>query len=1699
MRVRVLGSIEAENSDPVPLGGPTQRRILAMLALDAGDIVALDRLVDAIWVDGDLPANAERNVRTYVHRLRTAFGDGHADLIETAPPGYRLLLDGVLLDSKQFEDLASRADRLAGSGDLTKALETIEEAEGLWRGRPFGEFADEQWAMSEAERLTELHVGLREIQVAALLATGRAGAAVEAEALAREFPLRERPRSLLMQALYHSGRQAEALRAFQDYRALLIEEIGVEPSTELTALDQAIAAGNLHLDTPTRTVGAYELHDKIGEGAFAIVYRGTQTGLDRDVAIKAIRAELANHADFIRSFEAEAQMVAHLEHPHIVPLYDFWREPDRAFLVMRWLTGGTLQTNLAEGPWTLQRTTQMVQEIGSALTFAHHNGVIHRDVKPGNVLLDDEDLTYLTDFGIALEAEPASPSTDVAGLAACAREALGGDQPHSADAAVIPAAVGATLDKASAADPGQRYQDVAEFVAAFTEAGTLGDGLAAGQPSAPPLAPEDLENPYKGLRAFGEGDADDFFGRDGLIEELVERMAGAASDAGLLAVVGPSGSGKSSLVRAGLVPALRDGAVDGSDRWFVTTMVPGVDPFEELETALLRVAVNPPTSLRSQLADGDRGIHRSVRRVLPDDSTPLLLVIDQFEELFTLCEDDELRGQFLLALATAVTDPNSPLRVVLTLRADFYDRPLRHSEFATLVKQNTVTVTPLAGTELEQAIVDPAARQGVEFEPGLVAELITAAGNQPGSLPLLQYTLTELFDTNVSGLLLQDSYNELGGLTGALARRADDIYNSSPPEQQQATRRLFGRLITLGEGNEDTRRRVLLSELSSDPATEASISRYGDARLLTFDRDPETREPTVEVAHEALIREWPRLRTWVEEDRQGLRVHRHLTTSAGAWAERGRDDGDLYRGVRLDAAESWIDAAQPALNDLETEFLATSTARRDAEAEADRKRTRRLRRLLVTTAIVAIIALIAGAFAIREQRRADDEASKAQENASLADERADEAANNAELAATSASSAEAALAAGDVERLRAVAVATAPTTSETAALLAVEAYLLDPSNESLSVLQQVLTARPGFKGNIEAGPYSNGELLDDGVTFVVAGREMVDVWDLDSRVLLHSIPHPTTEGDATLGISSDGSVAAVRAGSDQTAVYNALSGETTAELQHDSPTSDLAVSPDGALLAVAQLGGTVEIWDLSSQELSQTIATGADDVRLIAWTPDGESLAAVTDLADVQLWRPGTEEPVWMAGGPESDQGVALVTRPNVLLFSSDGSTLLVDSGAFGSQIRVFDVIDGNQPYPPTFRSTTGATVPGDLLFWRDEAALTVVAPGDSDIRVYDLTTGESEPLPSTVPNGSDWSYSEQMDVVVAATGSIQFWSLDGTGPLERRVPYSPDQQEALDAFGGNIYTSLNDAATELLVSVVALPGTPGAMLVDLDDARMSSEIISSGLSVSNGFGSYTWWVGDPGMQMLDDSRDPLGPPVPFAFDTSDVKASLDGRFFALSRFGGLVNLYRGDGELVEILDMGLPPSFEGIIGVSLTADGELLLAQANEFTVMWRTEDLEEVPIEVPDDWVFAILAGDWLFATIEDGSIQRFDPLTLEPVGQPFIGHNAGAGQYEFDESMQRLATLGLGDGVRVWDMDTAEPLGREVPGRPISIELSQDGRTLTTAVDDGVSLWNYDTENWAEIACEMAGRNLNEEEWEQLGPRTIERRATCPQYPL
>jgi ABC-type glycerol-3-phosphate transport system substrate-binding protein/energy-coupling factor transporter ATP-binding protein EcfA2 len=870
----------------------------------------------------------------------------------------------------------------------------------------------------EIAHLEELRIAAKEELIEADLALGRHRELVaELETLIGRHPFRERLWGQLIVALYRSGRQGDALAAYNRARNVLTEELGIDPSPELRRLQEQVLRQDAALELTGEPLRGYRLLEQIGHGAFGVVHRAFQPDLGREVAVKVVNPRLANHPEFIRRFEAEAQLVSRLEHPHIVPLYDYWREPQGAYLVMRYLRGGSLHQALTQGPLEDDRAVRLVEQVAMALHSAHRQGVVHRDVKPANILFDEDVNAYLSDFGIAKDLAAAEIATDRASSSPFAYylspEEVRGDAPtHRTDIYSLglvlyecltgrhafaetppeellekharepvpsvrslrpdlPEAVDGVIARATAKDPEARFPDAPSLAASFREA-----FIPAAQ------APARVEavgprNPFKGLRPFFEADAGDFFGRDGSTQEALSRLREDVVGSRFLAVVGPSGSGKSSLVRAGIVPALRRGGLPGSQGWFFVDLVPGAHPFEELDDALVRIAVDPRPGVVELLERHEDGLMRVAEVILPPEDSELLLVIDQFEEVFTLVDDEDTRTRFLDAIVAATTDPRSRVRVVVTLRADFYDRPLQYKRFGELLAARTYAVTPLSVGELERAVAGPAEAVGVGVDARLVGEVVAEVADRPGALPLLQYALTELFEERRDSTLTLEAYRELGGVSGALARRAEDLYGRLNQVGQEATRQLFLRLVGLGEaGSEDTRKRVLRSELTSlevdRESMEAAIDTFGNRRLLSFDRDPETRGPTVEVAHETLLREWGRLRDWIESAREDLRMHARLSTAARDWLDADRGPDYLLTGSRLEQVDQGTRTSSIRLTEQERQYLDAGLAQREAELAAERERRSRearlerrvLVRMRALVAVLAVASLVAASLTV---------------------------------------------------------------------------------------------------------------------------------------------------------------------------------------------------------------------------------------------------------------------------------------------------------------------------------------------------------------------------------------------------------------------------------------------------------------------------------------------------------------------------------------------------------------------------------------------------------------------------------------------------------------------------------------------------------------------------------------------------------------
>jgi len=661
--------------------------------------------------------------------------------------------------------------------------------------------------------------------------------------------------------------------------------------------------------------------------------------------------------------------------------------------------------------------------------------------------------------------------------------------------------------------------------------------------------------PYRGLSAFQEADTAFFFGRAACTAKLVE----AVGRTPFVAVVGASGSGKSSLVRAGLLPALRQNQLPGSATWEFALFSPWQSPLSQLAAPLVAL-LEPEMSevdrlaetrkLADYLREGRVSLAEVVRRIL--DKQPgtgrLVLVADQFEELFTLCRDETERQRFLAELLAVANDQNW-VTVLLTLRADFYGQALSYRPLAERVDAGLVNVLPMSPEELRQAIERPASLVGLKFEDGLVKRILEDS-QEPGALPLLEFALTELWERRRGGWLSHQAYEDIGRVAGAIGETAEREYGKLAAQSQgDLVRRVFLRLVRPGEETEDTRQRATLQELAVWPEDEAAVhavvTALADARLVTTGRDEATGQPAVEVAHEALIRGWPRLREWVDQDRAFLLWRQRLKAVLEEWERLKRDEGALLHGALLGEAEQWLAQRGDDLNPEERAFIQASVAAREQERqrelEQERRFATRLGCLATCLFILCWVAVGFAGFAIAKRN-------EAQHNATVA--RARQLAAQASLSVNE-----------DTER---------------AILLALEAitttYKVDGSYlpEAEGALRQAIWAGPeriALKGHTD--PVLAVAFSQD--------RKWLATASLDCTARLWDAV--TVTGQSVLTLTG-----------------------------HTGPVSAVAFSPNGTLLATASDDETARLWNTVTGQSVFTLTGHTGSVSAVAFSQDGQLL-----------------------------------------------------------------------------------------------------------------------------------------------------------------------------------------------------------------------------------------------------------------------------------------------------------------------------------------------------------------------------------------------------------------------------------------------------------------------------------------------------------
>jgi len=692
---------------------------------------------------------------------------------------------------------------------------------------------------------------------------------------------------------------------------------------------------------------------------------------------------------------------------------------------------------------------------------------------------------------------------------------------------------------------------------------------ASSQPIVPtpaPMLPPTFapRNPYKGLRAFESDDQRDFFGRDGLTQILIAHLEHTR----FLPIIGASGSGKSSIVKASLLPKLQ--AIH-PDWIFLPEMVPGTNPVERLSLALFEQFGGSVVDIRKDLdtLPGSRGLHLRVSPFAKKSGARVLLFVDQFEELFTLTTDEDERQRFIDLLTTAATEPDGALTVILTMRADFDDRPMAFTDLLRLLEANRQAIPPLSLTDIRDVIEKPAALDDVQmtFEDGLVAELVFDVRDQVGALPLLQFTLDQLFEKcrdNPDRRLTFAAYREIGGLRGALTKHAEATYAALPSDEHRTlTRALFLRLIEPGTTEQDTtRRRAALNELDlSNPAQSALMrecrDRFIAARLLTT--NDLAGMTTIEVSHETLIRAWTRLGNWLQSARGDLGLQKQISQDAAAWIARGTkaDDDGLYRGLVLINAQDWAKRNAPSVG--EQRFIDASMARQTTVDMADKQQQQELINTQRGAAFMALMALIWVFVSIRTSANAQ--------------QRVDVANTQVGVALT-----------------------------QTLAPIAVQVQNDKNLSESLRLASLASGVLASITGDANAA-----------VLLGIRGLKTTYSAQVDA-VLVKALeaPHAKlafsghTSTVMSVVFSPDGRYALTGSTDNSAQLWDTVSGQTIHIFSgHTDRVYSVAFSSDGRFILTGSYDKTARLWDIASGQTVRTFSGHTAAVRSVAFSSDG--------------------------------------------------------------------------------------------------------------------------------------------------------------------------------------------------------------------------------------------------------------------------------------------------------------------------------------------------------------------------------------------------------------------------------------------------------------------------------------------------------------
>jgi WD40 repeat protein len=1094
---------------------------------------------------------------------------------------------------------------------------------------------------------------------------------------------------------------------------------------------------------------------------------------------------------------------------------------------------------------------------------------------------------------------------------------------------------------------------------------------------------------------------------------------------------------------------------------------PTVHPLAALATQLAALTGADDVIVAKELVVGSQRAGAVLREALhvriggDDSGARVVVVVDQFEELFTLCTDDQQRRTFIdllseLASPRSDTEDPQPVGVVVVgVRADFYAACVSYPHLRAALQDNPLVVGPMSSTELREAILYPAQDVGLDVEEGLVELLLgdlgdtattTAESGMPnyeaGRLPLLAHALRATWQQCHGHILTVKGYRTTGGIPRAVATTAEDVFTRLDTNQQRIARRVFLRLTALGEGTEDTRRRVRRDELDADgelPDTAVVVDRLAAARLVILGED------TVEIAHEALIQAWPRLRQWLTDDRAGLRTYRQLTEAAHAWAVLDRDSGALYRGARLTLAREWADRDEHRgdLNRLERAFLDTSVELEERERTGLRRRARHLRVLAVGLAFLLLVVTVVSVVAIHQRQDAV----------------------HARQVAVS-------------RQLAAEALAMVDFRPGTAMLLSVEAFRIAPTVEARSALLS-MSAHESYRGefNAHAEAISEVAFSPDGRTLATASRDQtVTLWDMMRRTRLATLTGHTT-WLRTVAFSPDGRLLAT-GGDDQKAVLWDLAGRTQlATLTgHTGRIRHIVFSPDGRTLATASHDQTVMLWDTDRHMRLATLTGHTGSVPNVAFSPDGRILATASADQTIGLWDSGTGMRLaTLSGHTKAVSAVA---------FSPDGRILA--SAGNDHTVMLWDIERRTQ-----LATLTGHTGPVRAVEFSPDGRILASAGHDRTVMLWDTErrtrlatlTGHTGAIYTLAFNPQDLTLASAGEDGMVVLRNPTLLALSGHTDWVNDVAFSPD--------GHTLATASTDQNvmlwdTERRTPLATLTGNTGpvnAVAFSPDGRTLAT---ATGAQEPPRILDYTLSVWSPAERAS---------PVKLTGHTdvvTDVAFSSDGRTLATASRDRTVGLW----DMASRTRLAtLTGHTNRVNAVAFSPDGHTLATASSDRTVaLWdvasrtrlailtgNTEPITAVTFS-PDGRALATASRDQALMLWDVASGTRLATLT---------GHSGvinPMATVAFSPDGRTLASTSVDRTVALWDVASRTRLATLTghTDQLHAVAFSPDSRTLATAsADQTTILWNTDTQQTTTHICNALARNLTPREWTQFLP--------------